>query len=415
MTHARSLREDHEVPGVDGLRGAAALLVVAYHCAIALPSVLGLRPDAPKVILGGGLAVPFFFVISGFLLQLPTARRDGQFGALRRYAERRVARICPPYWAMLFVLFCMWPFVFTSAPSPLASKDGVVAVGVHLAFLQSLLLGPAKYAFTADLGFGVNPAVWSLTNEVVFYAVLPFVGTRFHERPARGLATSLAISLGWRTLCRNLPEALSLVGGPAPADWLGGHLFHQAPAYAWSFGVGMFAAEALVGRRFGWASLRRHAEWLHVVCVVALVGFVHLGGIYDGPGPYYDYVRDLVPAAIVALLILVTTELSAKTRAIYTSRPSRFLGDVSYGVYLFHMLVLQVAWRQVDVARWGVEGGTHLLYATVIPAAVLVGAASYFALERPILRFVRHRQRIRDAEPSATASSTQPALGAGTA
>jgi peptidoglycan/LPS O-acetylase OafA/YrhL len=155
----------------------------------------------------------------------------------------------------------------------------------------------------------------------------------------------------------------------------------------------MFAADVLTKSRSAPIFTPRGRALIHAACVVALAGFVYLGGVFNDPGPYYDYPRDLIPAAVLALLILVTTELSPRGLWPYDNPVSRFLGDVSYGVFLFHMIVLQLAWRLLKLPSFGVEKGSWLLYAVVIPVSVLVAFASHRGLELPVLRFVRREQQ----------------------
>lgn len=371
------------------------LLVVAYHVSIAIPSVLHLPIDAPKFVIGGALAVPFFFVISGFLLYLPAVRHGGRLGPIRWYAERRFVRLVPPYWLMVTGLLFVWPFVF-EVPSPFATTDGVRALLAHLVFLQQAVLGPPRYGFTFDVGFGVNAAVWSLTTEAVFYVLLPVICGAFHRRPRVSLASGLAVSVLWRFGSRHLSELASAVGAPVPAGWLGGFLFHQVPAYAWPFAVGMFAAECFVRVRehpfFG----GRGATYLHVVCAAGLLVGVYLAGTDpDGPSFFHDYPRDLVPAVLLGTLLVVASLGSKRAAWPYSNRVSRFLGDVSYGAFLWHMVLIQIVWRVLDLPALGVTRATLALAALVLPGSLVAGLVSRMVIERPLVQFLRMRQARR--------------------
>ncbi len=368
------------------------LLVVACHLSIAMPSVLHRPIDAPKFLIGGALAVPFFFVISGFLLYLPAVRHGGRLGPIRRYAERRFVRLVPPYWLMLAGLLFVWPFFF-EVPSPFATTDGVRALLAHLVFLHQVVLGPTRYGFTFDVGFGVNAAVWSLTTEAVFYVLLPVVCGAFHRRPRASLACALGLSIFWRFGVRHLPGLASAVGAPAPADWLGGFLFHQVPAYAWPFAVGMFAAECFVRLREHPFFSSRGATYLHLCCAVGLLVGVYLAGADPvGPSFYHDYPRDLVPAVLLGTLLVVASSGSKRAAWPYANRVSRFLGDVSYGAFLWHMVLIQIAWRVFDLPALGVVRGTLALAAVVLPGSLAVGLASRVLIERPLVQFLRMRQ-----------------------
>ena len=86
------------VPGLDGLRGLAALYVVLFHCwLLAFP---GFPRNSGPFWLGwlmyGRLAVVFFLVLSGFSLALSPARKGWQQGGVARFLRRRAWRILPP-------------------------------------------------------------------------------------------------------------------------------------------------------------------------------------------------------------------------------------------------------------------------------------------------------------------------------
>src|SRR4051812_4239805 len=99
------------VPGLDGMRGLAALYVVLFHCW--LLTFRGFPANHGPSWLGwlryGHLAVIFFLICSGFSLAVSPAVRGWRLGSTARYARRRAWRILPPYWAALvFSLAIAW-------------------------------------------------------------------------------------------------------------------------------------------------------------------------------------------------------------------------------------------------------------------------------------------------------------------
>lgn len=89
------------VPILDSFRGVAEVGILLYHCwLLSGEPALGGGP-VRDVLSAGWLAVTLFFVLSGFVLFLPVARRGGVFGPVAPYARRRLARVAPAYHAVL--------------------------------------------------------------------------------------------------------------------------------------------------------------------------------------------------------------------------------------------------------------------------------------------------------------------------
>ena len=87
------------IAAVDGLRGLAAIGIICLHTwygsGSPWPTESSAGMFAMTMVAAGFVCVDFFFVISGFVLFLPTCLNQGEFGPLRPYAIRRVARIVP--------------------------------------------------------------------------------------------------------------------------------------------------------------------------------------------------------------------------------------------------------------------------------------------------------------------------------
>jgi len=206
------------------------------------------------------------------------------------------------------------------------------------------------------------------------------------------------VSIAWRLGSRHLDALASAVGMPKPADWLGGFLFHQAPAYAWPFAVGMFAAECFERFREHPFFRSGKATSLHAICAAGLLLSVYFAGTDPvGPSFFHDYPRDMVPAVLLGTLLVVAPSGSRRAAFPYSNRVSRFLGDVSYGAFLWHMVLIQIAWRLFDLPALGVTRGTLALAALVLPGSLVAGLVSRLLIERPLVRFLRTRQARRVA------------------
>jgi hypothetical protein len=225
----------------DAFRGAAVLAIAVYHLFIRSEWVP--TGELPRAFLTSGfMSLDLLFLISGFVMFLPVAAR-GTLGDLRAFALRRVARIAPAYYVSLLVLIAVWPLV-TNGPVPGPEPWEPLPLLWHVLFLQNeVALGyPAYFP-----GFAVNPALWTLSVEMVFYVVLVIVAGAYLRRPWLGLAIGIAVTVCWR-LALDPPHDY-FQNAFAPSDL---HLiWKQFPLFAVDFAAGMTAAWALVRLRRG--------------------------------------------------------------------------------------------------------------------------------------------------------------------
>lgn len=389
--HARGVAE---VPAIDGLRGIAALLVLFFHCWVFLDPPLG-GGALRALVAAGDLGVDFFFVISGFVLFLPVVLRAGSFGDVRAYALRRVARIVPAYYLSLVVqgLAVRW---LTGFPVPFASRGGWLVFGAHLLFLQHLL--PASLARAAGfwgnvVGFGVNGVVWSLSIEALFYVTLPLIAGRFFRRPIAGLLIAVATSLAWRLFALSVSGVLTDEPSQAPGP---PRLLLQYPSFFAHFAFGMCGALLYVRATRSTAPSRR-LRWLlpaQLVLLAALAAtMIAHGQNLAGASIDYSYrLADFLPAlAFAVLLTLASIAPRGLLRALTWPRV-RWLGDVSYGVFLWHLpLVLLV--RHTRLLHEKSDLGFVVLCAIVLPTSLLIGWLSRRYVEEPVILWARRRTR----------------------
>jgi peptidoglycan/LPS O-acetylase OafA/YrhL len=370
---------------IDGMRAIAVLSVVLVHTtggAFQL-GILG------RLLAHTTIGVAIFFLISGFLLYRPfIAHRGGGAAApsVVQYAKRRLLRIYPAYWLVLTVLVI--------AP-------GLTGVGngewwAQYGLVQTLPLPGASdcNAFLFDCGL---KQTWSLVIEITFYAALPL-----YVVAAAYLARGRSVR-SWMRLELLLLAALSLVsvvfhylvlGGTAVRSWV-------APSVAGSvfwFALGMGLAVTSVGleRR------ERQPELVRLVVsrplipwLVALAAYVLLS-IWLPPTPFPQttdqqlviHISFGVIAALLLLPAIFGDRAGGLPRRALAHPVIAWLGLISYGIFLWHFVIT----RELGHAGVNLSPGP-LLIATVaitIPCA----AASYYLVERPLLR-LKYR-RVRD-------------------
>lgn len=337
-------------PALDGLRALCIAVVFLYHCRI------GVFPS-------GFIGVDVFFVLSGYLITHLVCLDVERHGRLRlgTFLERRARRLLPALWFSLLLAWAVWE-----------------AAGAQVPFRTAFL--PVFFYYgnwvAAYHGFGrLDPLgpTWSLAIEVQFYLVWPFVVWLLWARPplrrlaplvTAGLVVGFALGRLWLfpegTPLGAYPSTLTrvdvlLVGG------LLAMLERQLPA--WAAGARHGAVGLLAGAAL--AALTTIACWR--------VGHtVFHRGVFT--------LVALLSAAIIAHVGAAPEGLLARVLA---WSPLVALGKRSYGVYLFHYLVIQVT----EVYRH-----SHLLTeAQLMTLRLLLTLAvtwlSFEVIEEPVRRF----------------------------
>jgi acetyltransferase len=355
------------VGALEGLRGYAALLMVVYHAWVLTGGPL--LGGGRAVLSGGFLAVDLFFVLSAFVLTLPAAR-TGDFGSWREYTLRRAARIVPAYYAALAVALLLFhPLAGPAADRRPPTADALLA---HLSFLQveaRLLPG-----YDGALGFRVDPPLWTLSVEVAFYAVLPLVVLGFLRRPVLWLCLALAGTVALRAL------ALGLADGSTQDQ-----LLSLPPMYAADFAAGMAGA---------WLFARgvRIRPWMAATALAAAIAVLWASG-----APTADAARLgarqslwLAVATPVAFGALVLTAAGSGARWA-DNPPARWLGKVSFGVFLFHFMVMLFCLNTLGFER-GTNRDFVALLAAGVAGSLAAGYASWRLIEGPARRRARQAQ-----------------------
>ncbi len=340
-----------QLPALDGLRAVAAGTVLLTHVAFRTGETGRGAGGAVLARFDAGVAI--FFVLSGFLLY-------GSTGRLRRYALRRAARILPAYWVVVAVAALFW-----SVPA------------THW-WLGQTYLGSLATPLTQT---------WSLGAELAFYVALPGLAALARRWEWPTLIGCAVLAYGWIVVVHLLgaPQRMLL--------WLPGHL-------DW-FAVGM--AVAVVARRGGPAWLGRLAAWPGTCWAAAgalllLLSTPIAGPLTLAPVPGPEAVLKEASYALFAALLLVPCVLGPQ-RGVLASEPLRFLGRVSYGVFLWHLIVLDVVYR---LTGWADFSGRMLAVALLTGLfSVLLGWLSWVLVERPALRLAdRVARRVARGAPA---------------
>ena len=381
-----------------GVRGVAVLFVVLYHIVIA--SEWMPNHAVPRAVLEatGFLAVDVLFFTSGFVLFLPVVL-SGRFGSVGAFAIRRFARIAPPYYVCLLVILAAYPLL-TSPAIASAARTGVTDYLIHVVFLQREILG-------SQSGLGVNGPLWVLSIDVAFYVLLPFIAEAYLRRPLVGLAIALGASTAWR---------VAFMGSATHPD-----LLIQFPLFAAYFAAGMTAAWLYLRLRDAAADHSRAAVTVAALGLAALTALAYAAGatIPSHLAVFQEntLVAALLPLALLAFVVAVSLGPAWVQRPL-TNRAALWFSEISYSVFLYHVVLAFFAFESLGVELGGDLGALVTMGLAVLPASIVVGALSYRLIELPSRRYGRKlARRFTDAGtpgPGRTARARAAALRYGT-
>jgi peptidoglycan/LPS O-acetylase OafA/YrhL len=397
------------VPALDGFRAYAIMGIVAVHLLGASGVLSRANGTDAGVVLWSifGNTLDAFFIISGFVLFLPTVARGGEFGSKLDFWIGRGVRLLPGYW--LVIAICL--LLLAVAP-PIAGYP-FPTVGSIIAHLTVMHLPVRMFHPGLTPGFGLDGAVWMISIVVTFYIVLPFAARAYARHPLIGLAVAAAITIAWKQAIARTPgifEALSDGTVPNPDLFIRLIAVDQFPGWAFSFGLGMTGAWAYVWatRRFPAERLRRMASLAAAPALLAYVFAAYLFGrttlVYDGrvsPVARSHTLETMLSSTSRALLMAVIVLGPVWMRRPFVNRPTAWLAELSYGVYLIHIVLVVYAVSLFHLPEDGTLGALAIWVAVIVPPSLLYAAVTRQWFELPIQRWVRARRGTRRAPPAA--------------
>lgn len=384
-------------PGLDGLRALGALFVVTTHVGFTSGDAVNGPFKGLLARMDSGVAL--FFVLSGFLLFRPHV--IAWFGErtapdLGTYARHRVLRIMPPLLIAVVAAMVLLPWEDATWFNYLA----------HATFLQIYL---------DDMQTNGLTQMWSLSTEVAFYVALPVVAYVLVRPPKtvpdrRAVLQRLGLLLATPLLGASWMALGVAVEKPNWGLWL--------PGFIGWFGLGMALALWQVSRALGvlrFSIVDEAARHPWTTWTLAVGIFLVAGSPIAGPytlvasTPTSAFIKSLLYAIFAALVILPAVGVAgeedpAPVRAL-GGRVGKFLGDISYGIFCYHLIVLYLTERAMNHQVFG--GNFWQLWVSTVVGSIILASISFYGLERPLMRRARQadrRQRPSDAPATAVSA-----------
>jgi peptidoglycan/LPS O-acetylase OafA/YrhL len=356
--------------------------------ALAMVVVFGHLPGRPYFPMPGADAVQAFFVISGFYTALIL---DGKYTDLGLFYTNRALRIFPMYWLVVLIstiaIFGFGAF-FRNDPADMASAYGQIGPALALGFANLAILGQDVLYFLsldpASGAFGFNPEVqrtadtiiasaplvvpqaWSLAIELMFYAVAPFILRGGWKLMLAIAAISLALRLG-------IPELIDVRASRWPDK--------AFPAALCLFMIGM------LGYQFRHVITRAPKQLGLIAQIVILALVLNYNSLFED-----ERIGRLILLPLIAISLPLIFEVYRN------SRIDRWMGDLSYPIYIVHILVISLANRFI-------EGPAPL---AIVAGTLAASTALLIIVDRPVDAW-RQRRAARGAQSDAYSPSSSPA------
>lgn len=369
---------DHQLffPALDILRGFAAVSVVLYHV-IQLTQWKNFALSWPTLWFRlGWMGVDIFFVLSGFVVTLAALRRQAETAPgssfYKQFMRARLARIAPLHYltcAIYVAIYGRHLFAHVST--------AVTHILSHATFLHNLSI---------NTNGSINGVNWSLAVEMQFYIVVMLLAhwlSRAH--PATVFVGGTCISWAWRLAA--FMKGRNEVGGPVSKTWF---YTCNVPGNADLFSAGAALAIIVFSRKHARALRFFHNTQLCIVLSsITLFGALTLVRRFIGRFwqtlPMVVFFKTLMSVGW-ALLIAAFCGVSKNVYDHMLMRPFMYAGEVSYGIYLWHSMVLSTT------KMFGLGSNPALTAAVTLTATFALASLSWHLFEKPLVHTLHKRQ-----------------------
>jgi len=329
-------------PDIDGLRAVAIVPVVLYHAGV-------------PGFSGGFVGVDIFFVISGYLITaLIQAEIAARSFSLARFYERRIRRIFPALFAVVFASFAAGMFIML--PADLAALGR--SAGATALFVSNFLFWRESGYFSAPAELAPLLHTWSLAIEEQFYVAFPMLLLLAHRFFGRHLLPAVAAA-----------GALSFALCVAYTAMQPETAFYLAPFRAWELALGSLAALGAI------APIRSSA--LRELAAAAGIGMIAWSIVALSPESAFPGVNALYPCVGALLVIHAGASGGSVSGRVLSERLLVLGGLISYSLYLWH-------WPLLVFTRYGLQRNPEgWETAAVLSVSLLLACFSWRYVERP--------------------------------
>jgi peptidoglycan/LPS O-acetylase OafA/YrhL/SAM-dependent methyltransferase len=368
------------VPALDGIRGLAILLVMLCHFTDGAEHGTSIGQWLLQAAGAGWIGVDLFFVLSGFLITgiLFDARNDPHY--FRNFYMRRVLRIFPLYYGVLLLVLVALPLIRGTHPADALGYANQWWLWTYLS--NFAVAREAEWIF--DVGGLRLGHLWSLAIEEQFYMIWPAVVLLLSRRALMGVCVACIVgALGIR---------VAMLSAEA----------HPIAVYVLTFcrmdGLAAGSLLALAVRSPGGVS--RLVPWARIGFAASGAFLLSYFVINFGFSEYVYTVQTLGFSALVLLftsllLLVISSPPHSLGQRLFTMAPLTWLGTYSYGLYVFHVMLLPVFDQVFAIDRLsGIVGsqtlalGAHVALCAAV--SITLAYASWHLYEKRFIGLKRH-------------------------
>jgi len=359
-------------PGINGLRFFAALAVIITHIEL-LKGSFGYKSywKNPVIFNLGGLGVYFFFVLSGFLITFLLLTEKQKFNTIKikEFYIRRILRIWPLYYLVLILGFFILPH-FKEIQIPYLQDNFVAHYEADLILYILILPNVAFALFTAVPHIG---QLWSIGVEEQFYLFWPWLILKTKNY----IKTLIYLIIGLFLL-----KVFVLILGKfyGSTDWYIALKLLVAMSKFECMALGGIGACLLFYKKDTILTIIYNKYTLNLsLLFIPLLIFFTPDSIQDG--------IHIIYSGIFLIIILNVT----KNTHVFLNLENKyfnFLGKISYGLYMYHFLLIPVILYLYSPLRSNMDEVwlNVIIYLTVISLTVIVSALSFYFFENIFIK-----------------------------
>jgi peptidoglycan/LPS O-acetylase OafA/YrhL len=351
--------------GLESLRGVAALIVVLHHTQYTVSSVLS------PFFRNGYLMVDLFFVLSGFVIYHNYSQKIGSIRDILKFMFLRFGRLYPLHLFMLLVFLGVeiGEYIRESRFGISPHETPAFTLNNMPSLIANLLLAQSFFPSTNKT---FNPPSWSIGTEFYTYLVFAFLALIFFRKSKFAFASFVVVSMAILLL------SLWAGAGPSSDAGLSADAGLSFLRCILGFFVGTLAYQAYVNYHPHLARWSEAVVW--GVAIFLFIFFIL----------HSHSVSDFIVFPVLALLIasVAAAPSGGLMSKMLNSAPLRWVGAVSYSIYMTHWIILLMIGRLLALTRKNGDLGDSnwLGLMSILLAVSLVLAVSQFTykwIERP--------------------------------
>ena len=341
------------------LRFVFALMIFAHHISFVQngsSSILGWLYE--KILWQGNIGVSFFFILSGFILAYNYQERIIQKKvSLRKFYLARIARIYPLH---VLTLICSIPIVYPDLVQN-GFLNNLGKTAVNLTLTQSFF--PKM-----DVVFSFNSVSWSISNEMFFYYLFPFIiGLIAFLLKKKGLYI-LFLTIG-------LISFLPIMVPEEHHYWM----FNINPLFrVWDFIIGIILFNIF----------SKYKETLNLLNfnIIEPIMIILFAVFFM----FYNYIPDVYRYSMyywipMSLVVMTFAFQKGWISTILSNKYLVKLGEISFGFYMIHQLVIKYLLKYYKIEN------DYLSLLLMISCSLILSIISYKYFERPANKFIKSR------------------------